>query len=134
MIPGNKHGICKLCGENKKLCESHIIPEFCYKQIYNHKHQIFERRIKEGELSKSTPQKGKREYLLCSKCEGILNTKYEKSFPKYWYGSDGLPKRIDSDHIVLKNADCNKFKLFHLSVIWRASVSIDFGSISLGAY
>jgi hypothetical protein len=134
MIPGNKHGICKLCEEEKQLCESHIIPELCHKEIYDDKHRAIEGKFQNGELRKRTLQKGKREYLLCSECESFLNDKYEKSFKEYWYGSDGLPERINGDHIVLQNADCHKFKLFHLSIIWRASVSTEFSSINLGAY
>ena len=133
MIPGKKHSKCKLCGEETQLCESHIIPELCHKRIYDDKHRAIEGRFQNGELRKRTLQKGKREYLLCSGCEGILN-KYETSFSKYWYGPDGLPDKIDGDFLVLKNADCYKFKLFHLSIIWRVSVSSEFSAISLGPY
>jgi len=133
MIPGDKHGTCKLCCEDAQLCESHIVPEFCYKRIYDDKHQVIEGRFTNNGLHKRVIQKGKREYLLCSRCEGILNN-YEKRFSEYWYGPNGLPDRVNGDHLVLRDADYHIFKLFHLSVIWRISVSTSFSSITLGPY
>lgn len=133
MVPGNKYGMCKLCLNDKPLCASHIIPELCHKGIYDKKHRAIEGQFKNGKHHKRTMQKGFREYLLCSCCEGKLS-KHERSFDKYWYGPDGLPDRIDGDALVLLNADYHTFKLFHLSIIWRASVSTAFSDISLGPH
>ncbi len=133
MIPGDKQGTCKLCCEKTQLRESHIVPEFCYKGIYDDKHRVIEGHFTTNNLCKRHVQKGKREYLLCSRCEGILS-KYEKSFCEYWNGPNGLPKRVNDGFLVLRGADYHIFKLFHLSIIWRFSVSKSFSPISLGPY
>ncbi len=133
MIPGDKQGTCKLCCENTQLRESHIVPEFCYKGIYDDKHRVIEGHFTTNSLRMRHAQKGKREYLLCSRCEGILN-KYESSFCEYWNGPNGLPERVNDDHLILRDAVYHTFKLFHLSVIWRISVSTSFSPISLGPY
>ncbi len=134
MIPGDKYGTCKLCREKTQLCESHIVPEFCYKGFYDDKkHQIIEGLFTSNGLRKRPKQKGKREYLLCSRCEGILS-KYETKFCEYWNGPNGLPKRVNDGLLVLRGAEYHIFKLFHLSIIWRFSVSTSFSQISLGPY
>lgn len=65
----NSHGICCLCLCKSKLCDSHIIPEFFYKQqgLYDEKHRFH---IISTEPLKHPPiaQKGMRERLLCKKC------------------------------------------------------------------
>ena len=53
---------CKLCNKERELRNSHIVPEFFYKEIYDEKHRIFPR--KEGRKY-GQMQKGYREPLLC---------------------------------------------------------------------
>ena len=67
-------------------------------------------------------QKGYRENLLCEDCEGVIN-KYETYFAKTWYQQKKLPDKIENNRIVLTGLDYTNFKLFHLSVLWRASIS-----------
>src|SRR5438034_9908437 len=59
---------CALCHQNKPLRQSHIVPEFMYKPMYDPLHRF------EGlSLDVSEPpqihQKGLREELLCQDCE-----------------------------------------------------------------
>jgi hypothetical protein len=64
------------------------------------------------------------EKLLCTECDGkLLNQKYEKYFYKLWYLDKTLPTVITSDFLEISNIDYASFKLFHLSILWRASVS-----------
>jgi hypothetical protein len=80
-------------------------------------------------------QKGVRERLLCADCESRIST-YEHSFKEFWWGASGLPRRIDpgTPLIHLQGAHFARFKLFHLSVIWRAGVSTFCKAVSLGRY
>ena len=66
---------CRLCGERRKLCLSHIVPEFCFKPLYDPKYVLI-RQTADGRSSKL--QKGLRERLLCEMCEGWINDHYEK--------------------------------------------------------
>jgi len=127
------HGICALCLTSTKLCNSHIIPEFFYKPIYGDKHEFFgistipnQRTIK--------LQKGLREFLLCNKCE-IQLSKYEDYAKRVIYDNTGIRNEF-KDHIEISNLDYKKFKLFQLSIIWRASVTsrAEFKDVNLGVH
>lgn len=125
-------GTCKLClKQGHALRNSHIIPEFLYKRVYDAKgrFQIF------SEL-KDRPsgykQKGIREYLLCEKCEGKIGV-WEKYVKELLF--DRAPKGVDFfDRIEFHGVDYHKFKLFQLSLIWRMDVTSldDFIAVNLG--
>lgn len=126
---------CRLCNRVAPLCRSHIIPECLYAPLKNEKG-----RMHCLGRDEKLVQKGHTERLLCSQCENLLS-RYENGFKKVWmdtippnfanYASD--PRR---DAISVHVPDYSQFKLFHLSVFWRAAVSrlkAD-ASISLGKY
>ncbi|MDD5222392.1 MAG: hypothetical protein PHE84_00245 [bacterium] len=122
--------ICKLCLQDKELCSSHIIPEFLFKPTYDEKHRAHQLTIEP--LNNNYIQKGIREELLCKSCEGKIN-KYETYFSQEW--PKKLPKEIPTDLCLIENLDYEKFKLFHLSILWRASISKkEFKNITLGPH
>lgn len=122
--------LCALCSMPKKLVGSHIIPEFCYKPMYDSKHRASELTIKP--FKNKFIQKGYRENLLCEDCEGVIN-KYETYFAKTWYQQKKLPDKLENSHLILNGLDYVNFKLFHLSVLWRASISTrdDFKNVNI---
>lgn len=127
-------GTCKLClKENVKLSESHIIPESLYDSIYEGKH-ILKNLSTIEEFTKKISQKGIKERLLCGDCEKLLNENYEK------YGRFALNnmkmETIGVDKRKVVGLDYKKFKLFLLSILWRASVSkhLAFQNVSLGPH
>lgn len=121
-------GICKLCQETRKLCRSHIVPEFLYKPGYDEKHRTYELQL--GPAKRLYRQKGYRERLLCEPCEQFLNDEYEKPFKEAWYDNGLQPQPPLPKIIMLEGLDYGSFKLFHLSVLWRASVASDGGLYS----
>jgi hypothetical protein len=114
-------GRCKLCGQVRRLCRSHIIPEFCFKNIYDERHRLRTLRAAPNRLY--FPKKGYREPLLCPACDGLLNDRYEKSFKTYWFDGHALPDRVRGNQFTIAGFDYTAFKLFHLSILWRAAVS-----------
>lgn len=111
---------CKLCQQNKALCQSDIIPESAYGPLYDSKHRFFEFGNTQKKLRPL--QKGLREPLLCKECEQRLN-KYDRYFADVWY-RDGLgPRYLRQDLLTVKGIDYHRFKLFHMSVLWRAGVA-----------
>lgn len=122
---------CRLCLREQPLCASHILPEFVYTPIYeNHKAvEVARDREKARQF-----QKGMREHLLCEGCEQKLNV-YETYFANL--GLDpvaGLRDDLAREVHAIVGLDYLKFKLFHVSVLWRASVtSLNFfKAVSLG--
>jgi hypothetical protein len=123
---------CKLCQKDSPLQNSHIIPEFVYRQLYDEKHRMHV--LSSHEKSpRPYEQKGLREKLLCRNCEARFS-EYER------YAStafDGKETETPLDGVlIIKDVDYNKFKLFLLSILWRSSVSsLDFFSqVSLGPH
>jgi hypothetical protein len=66
--------ICKLCLRVRKLCESHIIPEFLFTPLYGHTHQI--RSVDPALSYVRFPRKGLRDRLLCEECERRLVARF----------------------------------------------------------
>ena len=78
-------------------------------------------------------QKGIREYLLCESCEQHLS-RIEKNFKTSWYDEGRLPQNMNNEFLELKHFDYNQFKLFHLSILWRCSVSTIVDTVKLGPH
>lgn len=113
--------ICRLCKEDQTLKNSHIIPEFFYKPIYDAKHHLPAR--KSGTLVQGRPlQKGIREKLLCEGCEQQLGCN-EKYVREVLFGGTEIGIRRLQDRLVLSNLDYTKVRLFFLPLIWRLSVA-----------
>ena len=113
------------------LVRSHIVPEFLYKPHYDDKHRalLFGKR----DAPYTTVQKGLRERLLCEECEARLQV-FEDYFARYWFRRTPLPDRVVASEVVLRDIDYAQFKLFLLSVVWRASVSDTAPDMSLGPH
>jgi hypothetical protein len=127
---------CRLCQEDRPLKNSHIIPEFFYKLIYNEKHQLpgYER---SGELLQGKPlQKGIREKLLCGDCEQQLG-RNEKYVREILFGGAEIGLERLQDRLILSSLDYKKIRLFFLSLIWRMSVASEhvvWENVSLGPH
>ena len=82
-------------------------------------------------------QKGLRDPLFCEQCEQHFNTYCEQPFYKQWIDAAPLPDPWPAgDRIHWITVDYSSFKLFHLSVLFRASVSQKptFAAVSLGPH
>lgn len=128
---------CKLCLQNKQLRQSHILPEFLYKNenLYDNQHR-FLRLSSDPTQPNAMEQKGRREYLLCDDCEKLLNERYEQYAKEVLYDKRHLYSTQLLDAEILSGLDYTKFKLFQLSILWRASVSSlpEFSDAHLGEH
>jgi hypothetical protein len=119
---------CRLCGSQDKLRKSHIIPEFLYASLYDEIHGATG--ASTSPTQRNLIQKGLREYLLCTTCEGTLG-EVERRVAEGW----DFPKVLHNDTYCLTTSCYTDLKLFLLSVLWRASVSSlpEFRGVSLGS-
>lgn len=126
---------CVLCENPKPLCKSHIVPEFAYRGIYDERHRIISFEPTTPEKS-SYLQKGLRDHLLCKDCEGFINDKFEKPFLKQWVDDNALGALEGKKAGTLTGIDYPAFKLFHLSVLFRAHhASIpNFAEVDIGSH
>ena len=74
--------------------------------------------------------------MLCSECEKFLNDEYELYFSRLWYKNKFLPTETHGYLYCLEGIDYKRFKLFLLSILWRASVSsrTEFSNVTLGPH
>jgi hypothetical protein len=126
--------ICRLCRKPKTLCNSHIIPEFLYQSLYesNEKHHFIQ---VSGSQKVRKWQKGFKEKLLCRECEDML-CKWESYAAKVIYGGIDIEPESLKDAIILHHVDYPIFKLFELSLIWRAGICSlpQFAKVALGPH
>lgn len=129
----HNEGKCRLCSQKAKLCNSHVIPEFFYKQmqLYDSKHRFNIISTESGSLPPAA-QKGIRERLLCKKCETKFS-RWEAHARGVLYGGEGIDITTNDAKGFECTVDYKKFKLFQLSILWRVGVSTHaaFSSISL---
>ena len=114
-------GFCRLCGREAELRLSHIMPELLYRPSYDEKHRATELIADQGR--QRFLQKGHRERLLCDDCEGCVGG-YEKYFADAWFRGGLRPERPKERIVHVAGLDYRLFKLFHLSVVWRAGVGL----------
>lgn len=111
---------CALCRIDRTLKNSHIIPEFLHRPIYDEKHRI--NLIRPGSSRLQILQQGIRERLLCQECEERFQ-EFEDYFARYWYGGRPFPDPPLPQEVLVTNLDYRRLKLFLLSIVWRASVA-----------
>jgi len=125
---------CQLCLKDKQLQNSHIIPEFCYKALYDgqHRFQVLKFIPEEKKLHL---QKGIREKLLCYECEQLLSP-FEDHARRVFYGGQEFSFSVQEEMVRVKGIDYRRFKLFQLSLLWRAGLSRHpfFKKIKLGPH
>src|SRR5262245_14579922 len=112
---------CALCGEDRQLRHSHILPEFLSRPLYVEHHEL--RQIGQAPTSPAFIQKGRRERMLCGDCESLFQ-RHEDRYARYWYHRKRPPfPDALGKFFLLRGTDYASLKLFLLSLIWRASVA-----------
>src|SRR4030042_6422490 len=122
---------CKLCGQRKNLIKAHIIPDFMYRELFDKDHRIRQMRV-ENKMFKKITQRETGEFdknILCEKCDKEILGNYEAYAKRVLYGGAPLSLPIKPERMFNKtwmpvgNIDYKKFKLFLLSILWRASIT-----------
>jgi hypothetical protein len=134
-------GICKLCGEERDLVDSHIIP------LAFHRHMQMDSDrppVILGNAVNSYPQRSPGgiydEELLCLSCE-------QRFGPWDQYGAECLLQRFEQDAVTgvsngevlvyrIDNWDEAQLRMFAMSLVWRAAVTTRpfFKRVTLGPH
>ena len=127
--------LCRLCHHDCQLRDSHIVPKFLHEGLYNTKGHAMAITGLDTRGWKPV-QDGAKEYLFCEKCEQHFNKYYEEPFLDQWVKATPLPDPWGVEDLRLARFDYSSFKLFHLSVFFRASVSslLAFATVALGPH
>jgi len=118
--------ICKLCGENKKLIKSHIIPEGFFRplrsgdrgpEIHSQSKDVFPKRAPIGIYDKN---------ILCEECDkylGVWDGYAQKLLIQDFSEALAVQRGNTKAAYKIDEYDYKQLKLFFLSVLWRASIS-----------
>lgn len=125
-------GICKLCQLERKLIkQSHIIPDFMYKQLIKESAKLMKYN-QDGISGKVPVQTGIFEkYILCVECDTIRLNRWETVSSIFLYGQNiknsfKTKKVITPDGlelVIANNAPYEQFKLMLLSIFWRIHIA-----------
>ena len=129
-----EHGLCKLCLEEKMLCDSHLAPAGLYK--YCRAKELGPVKMTAEEIAVSTDEVST--YLLCEECEGRLNRDGEnwllpklatmdQKFPFYEILQEVPPDTMEGGaaaYACSRNPKIGFRKLtnFAIGMFWKASV------------
>ena len=106
---------CLLCRSQEAIKNSHIIPEWMYKNCYDAKHR-FTNRAKDMEYH----QKGYRSEILCTQCETKFS-RWENQLKLLW---DEIEKKdIQNSVFDFSQYPYAANRLALLSILWRICVS-----------
>lgn len=125
---------CRLCFELRPLQNSHIIPEWVYEPLYDKIHRYNVLGSDSGREA-SFSQKGVRERMLCQPCETALSV-YEGYARGVLIGGREIEIQRTNGGVDVLGLNYTKFKLFQLSVLWRAGVARHgfFSGVQLGSH
>ena len=125
-------GICRLCLNVRRLCESHIIPEWVYRLLYDERGRCFQLSA-ESQPRASYRQKGIWEYLLCEECDNGRFGRYDGHAAELIATPGRLTLPLPG-RLAENTTDYGLFKLFQMSVLWRAHIAshVMFRPVNLG--
>lgn len=113
--------ICRLCNEEKELCQSHAIPDSIFTVLFSRN---------SGKAILLTSDEREIEYItdsldtkqLCDGCEKWLNQSYE-SYSINLLRNTYRNTEIKDDGVHFIKVDVDQFMKFILAIFWRAAVS-----------
>lgn len=112
--------VCRLCSSEAELRDSHIIPRSFINRVKAGEPQLL--RMNVGTATKPMLENANwNEKLLCGRCEKVLCDKYEATQLKFLRNGKIVQKH--PDRVTFSSFNYEKFYLFWLSILWRASIS-----------
>lgn len=130
-------GTCSLCGKERRLVDSHIIPMSFYD--LPPKGDVLRLHSSKPEAKAKRAPNGIYDQILCEECEARLSPWDDYAFRLL----SEEPRNLETGQIahdtwveIRPSFDYEKLKLFALSVLWRAQVTErdTFRAIRLGPY
>lgn len=118
--------ICKLCGQDKKLIKAHIIPDFMYHGMFGENHDLISVNLSNHNNKKKIQTGCFDKHILCQTCDNEIIGSYERYASKHIFDQKiqaSLSTLSENIKSYTKEVNYKEFKLFLLSILWRASVS-----------
>lgn len=131
--------ICKLCRQNRKLIDAHIIPRSFFDQLDDDSGPIRIGTGKPGVYPKRSPMGAYDSRLVCESCEALFSPwdDYANRLLLAPY-LEAAYLVINGEKIAYRfdSVDYQKLKMFFISLLWRASASKHyfFDGVKLGPF
>ena len=131
--------ICKFCGNDRKLIKAHVIPEGFFRRFRSSPNSLRLITNEAGEHEKRAPVGVYDKAIVCGGCESLWKTWDEYAHLLLADTPLNSEARYHNGQIlahIVKDFDYDKLKLFFISILWRASASIQpfFSEIVLGPF
>lgn len=141
-------GTCRLCLKKKQLIKkSHIISDFMYKPVLDQDHSMIKLNMADTVPPKAVYTGDYESKILCDNCDNQLLGSLESYASKVLFGfprsdKDIYPLKTENQlhpdgkltSTFVEGLDYRRFKLFLLSILWRASITERpfFNQVTLG--
>src|SRR5437879_2161344 len=104
MCASNIKGRCRLCHSEYWLVDSHIIPNFHFKQMKGTENRFF---VLSTDPAKKEihRQKGITEHLLCRTCDNERLSRYEAHVRQVLFGGFPLARKEDGRLVIFEGYD-----------------------------
>jgi hypothetical protein len=109
-----------------------------YKGIYERNKKLVEINLFKTDDHKFRPTPSYDQYILCRQCDNVILSRLETYASEIFYEKTDLKiereREIGVTSLIIKDVDYKRFKLFLISILWRASISRNslFKEIDLG--
>lgn len=113
---------CKLCNKDRPLVESRTFPEWLYTPIFDDDEGIFDRVTRKTRNRRTRPEV-LYERLFCEECERRIGDWEEYAHAVFFGDDPGLKLEDLGSRFIISGVKYAPFKLFQMSLIWRASIS-----------
>ena len=129
---------CKLCLQERKLCNSHIVPDFIFRELKKQDGSFYFFRAPgdgdQGEWKQFYQTLS--EKLLCSDCESLLSRWEGYASRMFANNTSWTATHLGERIYIIRGADYAMLKLFFMSLLWRFAVSSSpwFKRIDLGPH
>ncbi len=127
---------CRFCLGPGPLRKSHVIPDAMYEELFDESH-----RMARGGVDQRADvvhlQSGIWDRILCATCEDLFNSRWDDFGVEVYRDLVARIKAATAATFVLRrDVDHPRFRLFQLSILWRASVSRHrwFARVQLGPH
>lgn len=129
---------CKLCGNQAKLINAHIIPKSLYGELRDEKGNVSKLVANsKGVHPKRSPIGIYDSSIVCASCEALFSP-WDDYANEFFSRTDPTPIEHNGKVIGYEYAeyDYSKLKLFFMSMLWRAHASTQpfFNRVKLGTF
>lgn len=132
-------GLCRLCGEQRKLIDAHVIPRSFFKSVLDDSGYAMEGTNLPSSYPRKLPKGVYDPNILCADCETRFSRTDTHAFnvlmDRDWKTTEPIPPG-DPSAYVIRDFDYKTLQLFFMSVLWRASESNQafFRTVDLGPH